>query len=175
VWGGISKMISGIILEILVGILLVEWKREGFDPDFIPKVIFLLFAVTFISFFSFRYSEGQTKSAAFLFSIINIFSLLIVLIVCPTLTRKFSDMKTTERGKIIIRPFSSPSINPLKSELSEKPVVERQCIGKTCPYCQSPIKQGVFVVIYPGCNIPHHKERWEENGGCTTSGCKYAR
>jgi len=45
-------------------------------------------------------------------------------------------------------------------------------IGKICPYCQTPIKPGIPVAICPACEIPHHKECWEENHGCTTYGCK---
>jgi hypothetical protein len=44
-------------------------------------------------------------------------------------------------------------------------------VGKNCPYCQTPIKPGVEVVVCPACDIPHHAECWRENGGCTTYGC----
>lgn len=44
--------------------------------------------------------------------------------------------------------------------------------GKTCPYCQYPIKQDSDVVICRECNIPHHAECLRKNGGCTTFGCK---
>lgn len=43
-------------------------------------------------------------------------------------------------------------------------------IGKTCPYCQFPIKQKSNIIICSSCKIPHHKECWQENGGCTTFG-----
>lgn len=43
--------------------------------------------------------------------------------------------------------------------------------GKTCPYCQYPIKQKAAIYLCNECNIPHHKECWEENRGCTTYGC----
>jgi hypothetical protein len=45
-------------------------------------------------------------------------------------------------------------------------------IGKICPFCQTPIKQGVAVTICSLCNTPHHSECWQENNGCTTFGCK---
>lgn len=45
-------------------------------------------------------------------------------------------------------------------------------VGKTCPYCQFPIKQGSGGVLCPGCQVPHHRTCWEENKGCTTFGCK---
>ncbi len=43
--------------------------------------------------------------------------------------------------------------------------------GKTCPYCQFPIKQESELAWCRLCSIPHHRECWEENGGCTTFGC----
>jgi hypothetical protein len=55
------------------------------------------------------------------------------------------------------------------------PQINSNVIGKTCPYCQTPIKPGIPVVICPECKIPHHKECWEENVGCTTYGCKYTK
>ncbi len=45
-------------------------------------------------------------------------------------------------------------------------------VGKTCPYCQFPIKQDSNVVECSDCLTPHHRERWQENGGCTTFGCQ---
>ncbi len=44
-------------------------------------------------------------------------------------------------------------------------------VGKTCPYCQFPIKQDNEVFQCPACKVPHHLECWEENGNCTTFGC----
>ena len=43
--------------------------------------------------------------------------------------------------------------------------------NKTCPYCQSKIKQGSDFTVCSHCGTPHHKECWNENGGCTTYGC----
>jgi hypothetical protein len=45
-------------------------------------------------------------------------------------------------------------------------------IGKTCPYCQFPLKADSEVVKCPACKVPHHRECWAENGGCTTFGCR---
>jgi len=44
-------------------------------------------------------------------------------------------------------------------------------VGKTCPYCQTPIKPNVDVVVCNTCGMPHHQECWMENGRCTTFGC----
>ena len=46
-----------------------------------------------------------------------------------------------------------------------------QFIGKTCPYCKTPFKEGDDVVICSICEMPHHKECWVENQECTTFGC----
>lgn len=48
----------------------------------------------------------------------------------------------------------------------------RSSIGKTCPFCQYPIKPGEPIVICEGCGIPHHRACWEHNGQCTTYGCE---
>ncbi len=45
-------------------------------------------------------------------------------------------------------------------------------IGKTCPFCQFPLKADSEVLKCPACKVPHHKECWQENGGCTTFGCR---
>jgi len=44
-------------------------------------------------------------------------------------------------------------------------------IGKTCPYCQTPIKPGSNIYVCSECEIPHHAECWDANGRCTTYGC----
>ncbi len=44
--------------------------------------------------------------------------------------------------------------------------------GKTCPFCQFPIKQGSNSVVCAECCSPHHRECWQENTGCTTYGCR---
>ncbi len=45
-------------------------------------------------------------------------------------------------------------------------------IGKSCPYCQFPLKSDSEVYVCAECGIPHHRECWQENGGCTTFGCQ---
>lgn len=44
-------------------------------------------------------------------------------------------------------------------------------VGKVCPYCKCEIKEDDVVVICSDCEMPHHKECWIENKGCTTFGC----
>lgn len=56
------------------------------------------------------------------------------------------------------------------SKQEEKP--RATLIGKTCPFCQMPIKAGVRIEVCPTCKIPHHAECWKENcNKCTTYGC----
>lgn len=44
-------------------------------------------------------------------------------------------------------------------------------VGKTCPYCQTPLKPGAEVVVCSECEMPHHADCWQDNNGCTTYGC----
>jgi len=44
-------------------------------------------------------------------------------------------------------------------------------VGKTCPFCQIPIKPGQEATTCDRCGISHHTECWRENHGCTTYGC----
>ena len=45
-------------------------------------------------------------------------------------------------------------------------------IGKVCPYCKSEFKEGDNIVVCSACDMPHHRECWVENQGCTTFGCQ---
>ncbi|NLN75491.1 MAG: hypothetical protein GX139_04215 [Armatimonadetes bacterium] len=47
----------------------------------------------------------------------------------------------------------------------------RSSVGKTCPYCQYPIKPDEPVIECSHCGMPHHRACWEYNRGCTTYGC----
>lgn len=44
-------------------------------------------------------------------------------------------------------------------------------IGKICPYCKTEIRAEDEIVVCSECDMPHHKECWIENQGCTTFGC----
>lgn len=43
--------------------------------------------------------------------------------------------------------------------------------GKMCPYCKSEILEDDDIVVCSECEMPHHKDCWVENEGCTTFGC----
>jgi hypothetical protein len=47
----------------------------------------------------------------------------------------------------------------------------REYIGKICPYCKTPFKETDNIVVCSMCDMPHHKDCWVENQGCTTFGC----
>lgn len=48
----------------------------------------------------------------------------------------------------------------------------RTCYGKICPYCKTVLEKNDDVVICSECQMPHHKQCWIENKGCTTFACK---
>lgn len=44
-----------------------------------------------------------------------------------------------------------------------------------CPYCRATIHAAHEpATICPVCATPHHRDCWEENGGCTVFGCEAA-
>lgn len=43
--------------------------------------------------------------------------------------------------------------------------------GKICPFCKTAFTDGDDIVICSACDMPHHKDCWVENSGCTTFGC----
>ena len=44
-------------------------------------------------------------------------------------------------------------------------------IGKICPFCKTEFKENDDIVLCSSCDMPHHKDCWIENQGCTTFGC----
>ena len=46
-----------------------------------------------------------------------------------------------------------------------------QFVGKVCPYCKGEFTENDDVVVCSECEMPHHKDCWIENQGCTTFGC----
>jgi hypothetical protein len=51
------------------------------------------------------------------------------------------------------------------------PAAEPDAHPLTCPYCRYPIRDDEDRIACPRCGIPHHRECWAANGGCTTYGC----
>lgn len=44
-------------------------------------------------------------------------------------------------------------------------------VGKPCPYCRFPLKEGVPVHACESCGSVHHAECWADGGGCAVFGC----
>ncbi len=43
--------------------------------------------------------------------------------------------------------------------------------GRVCPYCRFPLKEGVAIEACASCGAVHHIECWQDNGGCSVTGC----
>lgn len=43
--------------------------------------------------------------------------------------------------------------------------------GRVCPYCRFPLKEGVAIEACTSCGAVHHIECWQDNGGCSVTGC----
>ena len=44
-------------------------------------------------------------------------------------------------------------------------------VEKICPFCKTAFKETDEIVVCSDCDMPHHKDCWVENQGCTTFGC----
>src|ERR1700761_5859293 len=49
--------------------------------------------------------------------------------------------------------------------------VAPQEVGRTCPYCRFPLKDGVPALRCDLCQAVHHEDCWRDGGGCATYGC----
>jgi Prokaryotic RING finger family 1 len=47
-------------------------------------------------------------------------------------------------------------------------------VGRPCPYCRFPLKEGVSVHACESCGSVHHAECWGDGGGCAVFGCAAA-
>src|SRR5438105_3565357 len=47
----------------------------------------------------------------------------------------------------------------------------REMAGRTCPYCRFPLDEGGGITECPSCHAIHHRDCWEENGGCAVALC----
>lgn len=45
-------------------------------------------------------------------------------------------------------------------------------VGKICPYCKCVLTEEDEIVVCSDCEMPHHRDCWIENQGCTTFGCQ---
>jgi hypothetical protein len=47
-------------------------------------------------------------------------------------------------------------------------------VGRACPFCRFPLKQGVPAERCDACNALHHQDCWADGGGCAVLGCAAA-
>ena len=66
---------------------------------------------------------------------------------------------------------SSDVIDIVLEEPAEATRAPSDAVGKTCPYCRFPVKEGEELLVCSACRVPHHADCWQENGGCTAYGC----
>jgi hypothetical protein len=44
-------------------------------------------------------------------------------------------------------------------------------VGRNCPYCRFPLKQGGELMVCGHCRAAHHADCWSDNGGCAVMAC----
>ncbi len=102
--------------------------------------------------------------------IVIVVMLFLVFIVFYVIKNKYS-RATNPPNVILTGEKYSRQPNGINILKEERTMVQTHT-GKTCPYCQFPIKQDSETVLCSSCRVPHHRECWQENGGCTTYGCQ---
>lgn len=45
-------------------------------------------------------------------------------------------------------------------------------VGRNCPYCHFPLKEGAPVTGCEFCHAVHHADCWSDNGGCAVASCQ---
>lgn len=49
--------------------------------------------------------------------------------------------------------------------------MNEEYLGKKCPFCKTEFQVNDDIVVCSECDMPHHKDCWVLNEGCTTFGC----
>ena len=80
---------------------------------------------------------------------------------CPICETEYHTDCWNKTGHCILNCDERTALQGLSNNASEK----------ISPYCMMPIKPGEAVKTCPKCGIPHHRDCWNENNGCTTYGC----
>jgi len=57
------------------------------------------------------------------------------------------------------------------NSVAPPPVLATTFTPKICPYCMTEISEFDDYITCSKCEIPHHRDCWNDNGGCTTYGC----
>jgi hypothetical protein len=52
--------------------------------------------------------------------------------------------------------------------------VEPKEVGRTCPFCRFPLKEGLEAYRCDTCGALHHADCWQEGRGCAVFGCASA-
>ncbi len=71
--------------------------------------------------------------------------------------------------------YTCPACNAVvEPQIAPERIQEQPSASTTCPICQTLIGADEAVRNCPECQQVHHKECWEEMGGCSTYGCPAA-
>jgi hypothetical protein len=54
---------------------------------------------------------------------------------------------------------------------AEHQIAKAEHVGRTCPYCRFPLKEGGEIALCRHCRAAHHADCWTDNGGCAVLGC----
>lgn len=87
-------------------------------------------------------------------------------------TQQLTQHTTVQQPAVPRAPFPlKPVDRPTRTDLGFGATAGPELTGRSCPYCRFPLKEGVAIETCGSCGAVHHIECWQDNGGCSVTGC----
>ena len=80
------------------------------------------------------------------------------------------------RGNVVLRcpKCKAELVTPAEGQIVTSALADPRALGATCPICQTSIGADEASLVCPACDQVHHRECWNDVGGCATYGCENA-
>jgi hypothetical protein len=80
------------------------------------------------------------------------------------------------RGNVALRcpKCKAELVTPAQGQIVTSALADPRAAGATCPICQTAIGPDEASLVCPACDQVHHRECWNDVGGCATYGCDNA-
>ena len=168
-----------IVVSVVIPLRIIKavYKKTGKVRGIIILPFFLLdglmrsfTAILFLNTMN-GFLEWICDLSVFILPIIALFS---VGKVCEKADADAKDQQIEQDQTLTPQPVAVASTTPHTQTTKRQETgvdMRNHYIGKTCPYCKTPIAEDDTVVFCSVCDMPHHLECWKDNEGCTTFGC----
>ncbi len=90
---------------------------------------------------------------------------------CPVCTGEATQQFTPSYASAPRSPVPPGPAAPQSSPPGIGQTAGADLTGRVCPYCRFALKEGVAIETCGSCGAVHHVECWQDNGGCSVTGC----